>query len=751
MSLSRRNFMKCGLLTGASVALTACQRNVEHGLVSQYQMPEYRLTAQHVYTATTCGECSGGCGVAIKTIDGRAIKMDGLPEHPLSRGKVCARGQSSLQVAYHPSRLNNIVDAKGTVLERDWAKFFAGNLEKTKALADRQPLFVTRSLKGTLGGLMVELAKETGGKIWVVDYPSRWAERQVIKSLTGKAELPHYELEKADYVVTFGGDLLSLGHNSVHANWGYGQFRQGLGRERGILVSVSSRINMTAANSDRWLPVRPGTEGWVALAVGNILAAKGKGPWPAWAKSVSLEKVAEVTQLDAGLIEKLADRLAAAKHPLIVADSDAGNYVNGIESLWAIHALQKMLTGSITTFEPENVLGVKGGVPKDLLVNTQGAIKHLEGGNCGAIWVFDVDIVSLLPSALNVPDLIKKGGDLTVFSTFANQTTALAKTVVPIYNWLEDFGDQRITGPGTDVYNVQQPVITPLWGGARSLGDILTAIKLGDPIGLGVIPEGAAAGAAKGKTFRELIRGDASDGHWETQLARGGSYSPEGLQWDIYKHRASAPPPLLADPGKAPSGVNPYDSMEAAKVTGWTGTVVDGPVLLPFATLALRDGSLGNRPWMQELPDPVTTIVWGPWIEMNSDVAAEKGIKRHDVVSVTLEGVAEPIVGPAFPLPSLHPDAIAIPVGQENPDFSGWSGLDYGLGSKVFGRYGWTNANYGKGGINPLSKVKAEMTNAGEPKWVGHKVTKVEKLNKTEMITAMDIRVFELPREILPF
>lgn len=749
MSLSRRNFLKCGLLTGASVALTACQRNVEHHLVSQYQMPEYRLPGQPLFWATTCGECSGGCGVAVKTTDGRAIKLDGIPEHPLSHGKICARGQSALQVTYHPSRLNDIVDAKGSVVERDWGKFFASTLDKAKSLVDKQPVFVTRSLKGNLGGLIVELAKEVGGKVWVLDYPSRWSERQVIKALTGKAELPHYQLENADYVVTFGGDLLSLGHNSVYANWGYGQFRQGRGRQRGNLISVSSRINMTAANSDRWLPVRPGTEGWVALAVGNILAAKGKGPWPAWAKSVSLEKVASVTQLDMALIEKLADRLAEAKSPLIVADSDAGNYVNGVESLYIIHALQKML-GGIKTFEPENVLGVTGGVPKGLLVNTQAALQHMQGGSCGAVWVFDVDLVSLLPSSLNIAEVLKGAGNLTVFSTFANATTKLAKTVVPIYNWVEDFGDQRITG-GVDVYNVQQPAVTPLWGGARSLGDILMAVKVGDPIALGVVPEGAAAGASKGKTFRDRIRGDADQAQWETLLARGGAFKPAGLAWEHYKHRVATPPPLLPDPGKLPTGVNPYDSMEPAQVGAWTESVVEGPVLLPFATLALKDGSLGNRPWMQELPDPITTIVWGPWIEISKSLAEKEKIERHDLVRVTLEGVAEPIVGPAFPLPSLHPDAIAIPVGQENPDFSGWSNLDYGLGSKVFGRYGYTNANYGKGGINPLTRVKGEMTAGGEPRWVGHKVAKIEKVGKTEMITAMDIRVFNLPREILPF
>lgn len=279
--------MKCGMLTGATVALTACQYNVEHKLVSQYQMPEYALPGRALYWATNCGECSGGCGLAAKTTDGRAIKLDGLPEHPLTRGGICARGQSALRVAYHPNRLNNALGADNKEEVKDWKVLF----DELNKLDGTNPVFVTRSLRGNLGGLMVELAKKHKGKIWVLDFPGRLAERQVIKALTGKAELPHYALEKSDYVVTFGGDFLNLGHNSVLTGWAYGQFRQGRNRDRGTMVSVSSRINMTAANADRWLASSPRTPRLDRLAVGNILAAKGKGQgWPAWAKAVSWRK-----------------------------------------------------------------------------------------------------------------------------------------------------------------------------------------------------------------------------------------------------------------------------------------------------------------------------------------------------------------------------------------------------------------------------------------------------------------------------
>ena len=760
MSFSRRNFLKSGLLTASSVALTACQRNVEHKLVSQYQMPEYKLPGQHLYWATNCGECSGGCGVAVKTTDGRAIKMEGIPEHPLSRGRLCARGQSGLQALYHPDRLNSVLGPDGSAKNLGWDKVLSEVLN-ADSLKGSNPIFAVRGLKGTVGGEIVELARRTGGKIWVVDYPGRMAERQVIKALTGKAELAHYPLESADYAVMFGGDFFAQGHNSVLANWSYGEFRRGKGRDRGVLVAVNSHINQTAACADKWLPVRPGTEGWVALGVGNALAEAGKAKgWPAWAKAVSMDRVTEVTGLSANVITRLAEKLAAAKNPLVFADSDAGNYVNGVDSLYVIHALNKALRGSIDTFEPENVLGTAA-VPAGMIINTEQAWAALNGANApGAMWIFDVDLARVLPASLKPEETLAKAGKRVLFSCFgpAEEDRKLYTDVVPVLHWLESWGDQRVTGEGLEAYNIQQPAVRSQLNGPRSLGDILVAIRTKDLTGLGVLPATPAAGepAPPSKPFdmRTVIMGKASTEAWESTVARGGSYKDAGLDWELYPNRSFTPPRPLASSAPLPAAVNPYAGVPAAQVSAWNdkapkATGGDQKTLVPFATLALRDGSFGNRPWMQELPDPISTVVWGSWVEMNEEWAKSKGIERHDVVKVTVAGGGS-FEAPAMPLPSVHPDALAIPVGDDRANYASWENLNFGMGNKVYGRYGYTNRNYGKRGVNPLKSVPATMTTGGNPQWVGAQVT-VEKLNKTEMITAMDLRVFNLPREVLPF
>ncbi len=748
MSISRRNFIKYSFLTGMSVTLGACQlRQVEHSLVSQYQMPEYKLPGQPLYWATSCGECSGGCGIAAKTADNRLIKLEGIPEHPINKGKLCARGASAIQDVYHPGRVQTMTKEWTEVLPK-----LASQLNK-----DSKPVWVVKDLHGTRGSLLVELAQKAGAKIWVTGFPDSVTERRVMKAVYGKAELPHYKLEVADYAVAFGGDFLNNGNSPVYSGWAYGQFRRGRNRQRGTFVGVSSRMNMTHANSDRWLVTRPGTEGWVALGVGNLLAAKGKGPWPAWAKAITMDQVVAASGLEQELIERLADRLATAKAPLIIADSDAGNYVNGVDSLFIIHSLGKMLGGPAQgTYEPDLLVNGTAAPDKGMVIGTKEALELASSGNCKVMWVFDVDPLRTLPNNLKAEEAFKKVPTVVAFASIPSLTsTKVCKpdNVLPVQMWLEEWGDRRVVGDGWDVYNVQQPVVNCQFGKAKSIDDILMYLKTGDLISAGIVAAGAPAGDNKGKFFRDLIRAGADDKTWETLLARGGAFKDEDRAWEHYPNRISEPPVPPANPGKAPKGVSPYAALEPLAATAFGTQGSKGLTVVPSATLALQDGSLGHRPWLQELPDPITTVVWGSWVEINSEIAKEMEIERHDLVEIALEGGGT-LTAPAFPSPAIHRDLISIPIGDTQADFSKWAsdrngGMDFGQGNELYGPYGFTNKGYGKAGVNPIHILKGELGANGEPSWIGSGAS-IKKVGKKEMITAMDARVFNLPRQVLP-
>lgn len=89
--------------------------------------------------------------------------------------------------------------------------------------------------------------------------------------------------------------------------------------------------------------------------------------------------------------------------------------------------------------------------------------------------------------------------------------------------------------------------------------------------------------------------------------------------------------------------------------------------LIPYPSLALADGRGANLPWLQEMPDPMTTGCWNTWVELNPATAQSLGVSDNDVVKViSPQGELEAAV---VVYPGIRPDAVAIPVGQGHRDY----------------------------------------------------------------------------------
>jgi molybdopterin-containing oxidoreductase family iron-sulfur binding subunit len=83
--------------------------------------------------------------------------------------------------------------------------------------------------------------------------------------------------------------------------------------------------------------------------------------------------------------------------------------------------------------------------------------------------------------------------------------------------------------------------------------------------------------------------------------------------------------------------------------------------LIPAVSASMRDGRHANQPWLQESPDPLTTIVWDSWVEIHPQTAAKLGIVEGDIVEVTSRSGT--LKTQAYLFPGIHPDAISIPLG----------------------------------------------------------------------------------------
>lgn len=703
MDFNRRNFLKGGLLSATALALSACGRPVEHGVVSQYHMPEYQVPGQPVFWASTCTELRADCAVSVKTVENRAIQVAGTPGHFFSRGAVNSAAISSLQVLYHPGRLNA---ATGIKEDQDAGEVVGKAMKK----AGSDSLYIVERLCGSAGDAIVKMAEATGGKIWVCDSQQSMRERRILKAVTGRAELPLNPLEKHDLVVTVGSNLLCENYAPARTGWSYGRFRKTPGRLRGGMVSFSTRMNANDANADAWFPVSPDSEPWVIAALGSIISkAKGKGGWPSWA-DVSAREAADKTGGEHMThdLENLAHRLMEAKSPLVVGGFQGAN---GDATVYLAHKLTQLLNGDVATFEPDNLVGEK--TSADLFVTDQEAADML--GSCKAVLVNGVDVVYRFPW---LAESFGKVKDSIVLSAMPSDTTAVAKKVVPVRSWLEDWGDLMVTSPDGNWYGTMQPAVAKQAEKAESVLKVLVG-----------------AARAAGATVRndatnpkKYLQGDWSDKEFEDLLVRGGHWAevPDA----IYPHRANFPPPATENLGPVPSGYSPFGGLASLEVSS-LGSPSSGKVFVTLPT-HLGDGHMANRSWMQELPDAMTTVVWDSWIEINEETAQAAGIERHDLVTLKVGG--KEIRGSAYPSPFIHPSAIGVPTGR---------------GQKTAPHAEEIELGWESDGSNPKELLTGASTESGYFQSVAAGAA-VDKASGSKLLATFDKRVYNLPRHILP-
>src|SRR5437867_10939795 len=147
-SIDRRRFLKVLGVTGAgAAALSACGIGPEptEKLIPYLIQPEDQIPGTATYYASTCRECAAGCGIHVKVREGRAIKIEGNPESPINRGRLCARGQAGLQGLYNPDRIADPMSRKadGTWEKLTWDQALQQFSAKVQASRGKGIAFVT--------------------------------------------------------------------------------------------------------------------------------------------------------------------------------------------------------------------------------------------------------------------------------------------------------------------------------------------------------------------------------------------------------------------------------------------------------------------------------------------------------------------------------------------------------------------------------------------------------------------------------
>src|SRR3954469_6706034 len=205
-AIDRRKFLTVLGASGAgAVALSGCSTERVEKLIPYLVQAEDQVPGVATYYASSCTECASGCGVHVRTREGRAVKLEGNPEHPINQGKLCSRGQAALQGLYNPGRLKGPMarEANGSWREITWDDAIA-RLAAKLGTAGNRVAAISGAGRGTFSDLLAGWVGALGGRVGryqpFAAEPLRAANRQVF----GLDQIPAHDFAEAKYIVSFG-------------------------------------------------------------------------------------------------------------------------------------------------------------------------------------------------------------------------------------------------------------------------------------------------------------------------------------------------------------------------------------------------------------------------------------------------------------------------------------------------------------------------------------------------------------------
>lgn len=675
MALTRRQFLTlAGGSAAGAIIFQACGVPEDELLVqAPVEMPEDLVTGRDNWYATLCRQCPTSEGIVVRVMEGRAKKVEGNVDYPINQGKHSARCEGGLQALYHPDRIRGPMVRVGErganqFREISWddaigrLTFQLQNISQ----AGRQSSVVlaTDPVNAHMGMVVDSFVSAYGARHMTYEPLERTTLRAAMRQVFGQDALPDFDIAHASTVLSFGADFLNTWMSPVRYSRGYGEFRD-TGHERGELIHVDSRFSMSAANADKWVYVKPGMEGVLALSISQVIIADGLADAGAAnaltangafnINAYAPETVAAQTGVSAEKIRSVAHDFAEHRPALAFGGGSAAAHTNGMFNLAAIYSLN-YLVGSVNAeggviFNPSPPIA-------DLAVERNATpfsewhrlADEMSRGEVQMLMARGADPIYGLPDAVDFKIAAYDVPFIVSFSDVMDDTTAVADLVLPQHNYLEDWGsDVPDPAPGYQVIGFQQPVVRPFFEargehlGTRNFADVLLAVAQGIELDLGL----------PGETYREIlqdgalklyesgngsVRAASFNAFWNGVLQRGG-------WWDTSARADNAAPTPPALP--------------AAQQPSFT----DGEFhLMPFTTTGIGDGRGAPLPWMQATPDPISTAVWQTWVEINHRVAEQRGISEGDVVRI--ESQYGTIYALAFPSPAVPPDTVCVPVGQ---------------------------------------------------------------------------------------
>jgi anaerobic selenocysteine-containing dehydrogenase len=567
--ITRRDFVKGAGGLAAAAALTTALSRRGLSLEEVHAAPRPRSAAalaSETFVPTVCLMCPSGCGMTARVVNGRLVKLEGSPLHPVNLGALCPKGQAATELLYNPDRIQGPLRRTGKRGESAWEpipwetalSLVAQRLTKLRDSGHPERFaFLYGETRGQMRDLITRFTHAIGSPN-AVSHDSLNLEASKLGHLLtqGIYDRLAYDLENTSYLLSFGAGLLETGRTVQRFVSGYAYMRRGR-PQRGKVVVVDPRQGISGAKADEWIPCRPGAEGALALGMANVIISSGLADrdfvsnyafgYEDWQdetgakhkgfKSLVTEKytpkaVAEITGVAAGTIARLAGEFAANRPALAVIPAESNlltGSVNGLYTAMAVHCLNA-LVGSLEApggVQVQRYPACPGwpDLPADPLAAAGRKAERLDGAGTvfplahhayqavpdrirggyplDVLFLYDADPLYECPNGpTRWTEALDKVDFVVSFSSFLDDSAQYADLILPDHTFLERWQDDFVEGVGYPGAALRQPVVKPIHD-TRNTGDVL--IELARRIG------GFMGVAFPWKDFTELLKGQLKD------------------------------------------------------------------------------------------------------------------------------------------------------------------------------------------------------------------------------------------------
>jgi len=633
--ISRRKFLA---LLSASAAFTAagCSDYKEKGELMPYNKKPGEITiGEPNFYASTCAGCVHSCGILIKTREGRPIKVEGNPDHPVNAGKICAKGHASVMDLYDPQRITEPQSSRqGSYNSVSWQEVDKKVIDALNSLGGDEAAFISnRVTSPTAMKLMQELQEKYKGiKYYYYDLFSGENRISAWKKCYGEESVPAViSWEEADVILALEASLFGTDGNNLE--------QQRLIRSRrdvnntkkfNRLYAAEANYSTTGASADYRLRIKPENYYDFVLTLMNEVSKRGKGKdlVPKELAGKLGEFTAESFVKKAGLAAKSAKSLNSLIGDLVSSKGKAIVFAG--ETVPAdVHVLVNLLnemTGGTSLYskKTEDVYLHDYSSSSDIAE----LVKKMKSRKVKLVVNLDSNPVYHFPKDLGFEEALKNVSTVVTLATLQNETTFSSTYVLPINHNFESWGDAQVR---SNVTSTMQPVIAPLYNTRQKEAILLQWLS----------------GSADG--YKETAYLDYLKTSWKSSWKGTGSFDKfwsgvihDGV-WINSDVKAETPKWTLKDVPAA----NP---LPAGKIS-----------VILAESYALGDGRHSNNGWLQELPHPVSKITWDNYAAISEKTGKELGLKTNSLVEVSVNG--KKVTLPVLLQPGLADNTVVVELG----------------------------------------------------------------------------------------